>query len=61
MKETPATRAQALFDHMSCEHGLTLLDAEMHEIELIVSRMLDADREREAALPIDRDPATMHF
>lgn len=32
---SPLTANQALFNHMSQEHGLTLLESEMHEIELI--------------------------
>ena len=42
-------RNQELFNYMSREHGLTLLESEMHEIELIVARMLATDREHEAA------------
>lgn len=30
---------QRLFDHMEGEHGLVLLESEMHEIELIVLAM----------------------
>lgn len=42
-------RTQELFDYMSREHGLTLLESEMHEIELIIARMLEADRKWEDA------------
>lgn len=42
-------RNQDLFNYMSREHGLTLLESEMHEIELIVARMLAIDRAQEAA------------
>jgi len=42
-------RNQELFTHMSREHGLTLLESEMYEIELIVARMMAADHQREAA------------
>lgn len=35
--------SQKLFDYMSREHGLTLLDSEMHEIELIVRARTDDD------------------
>ena len=38
--KTHAMRNQELFDHMSREHGLTLLESEMHEIWLIVARTL---------------------
>ena len=42
-------RNQELFNYMSREHGLTLLESEMHEIELIVARTLANDRVQEAA------------
>ena len=35
---------QTLFDHMANEHGLTLLESEMHEIECIVLANHDATR-----------------
>ena len=38
------SRNYELFCHMANEHGLTLIDSEMHEIELIVARMLTNDR-----------------
>ena len=47
--KTSAMRNQELFNHMSREHGLTLLESEMHEIELIVARTLANDRVQEAA------------
>lgn len=42
-------RNQELFDLMAHEHGLTLLESEMHEIEIVVARTLATDREHEAA------------
>lgn len=42
-------RNQELFSHMSRKHGLTLIESEMHEIELIVARTLAIDREQDAA------------
>lgn len=47
--KTYAMRNQELFNHMSREHGLALLESEMHEIELIVARTLANDRVQEAA------------
>ena len=44
-------RNQELFNYMSREHGLTLLESEMQEIEIIVARMLATDREHEPARP----------
>lgn len=46
-----AMRSQELFTYMSREHGLTLTESEMHEIELIVARMLAKDRVQETARP----------
>lgn len=40
----PPMRTQELFNYMSREHGLALTESEMHEIELIVARMLEADQ-----------------
>jgi len=37
-------RNQELFDLMSRDHGLSLLDSEMYEIEIVVARMLARDR-----------------
>lgn len=51
--KTSAMRNQELFNYLSREHGLTLLESEMHEIELIVDRMLANDRAQEAASSVN--------
>lgn len=41
-------RNQELFNLMAREHGLTLLESEMHEIEIVVARTLATDREHDS-------------
>jgi len=40
LASTPQMRNQELFDLMIREHGLTLTESEMNEIEILVTRML---------------------
>lgn len=41
------TPRQRLFNHMAQDHGVTLLESEMHEIEIIVADILADDRRLE--------------
>lgn len=41
-------RNQELFNLMARDHGLTLLESEMHEIEIVVARTLATDRRPES-------------
>lgn len=40
--QTPETFYQELFNHMSQEHGLTLINSELQDIEQICNRQLEA-------------------
>jgi hypothetical protein len=55
----PPMRNQDLFNHMIREHGLTLLESEMHAIERIVARTLAADRAQEAARSAPESPSSV--
>lgn len=55
-QEGPEPHSFGLFCHMSDEHGLTLLDSELHEIERLVAQ--DAQKERDAAEGVIRQMRT---
>lgn len=50
-------RNQKLFNYLSREHDITPIASEMHEIEMIVARMLATDRTQEAARSGDESSA----